>query len=250
MNQKIVAITLLLMLSGSMQVATANTVPWPNLPLTQVQLTAEDGTTSYFISTLNGVPAGFNVTNAAYLGWCVDRSIIMSRSVPHNVSLYSSLTPPVKVSSINWIAINYILNHKQGNMMDIQEAIWHFTDAFSPISATAQLMVDDANANQSFDPSTGAVLAVICLPQNDVHAQRSIIECTHSVEVYNGESGNYSGTSSHETDSSMEGYVTAILAADHASVPTDVDTHGIGKKGRTSNGVFALIHKNPYICFL
>jgi hypothetical protein len=154
------------------------TATWPNLPSTTVQLTVVDGTTSYFISTLSGVPAGFDVTNGDYPGWCVDRSVTTVRSVAHDVKLYSSISPPV-LSSINWIAINYILNHKQGTMMDVQEAIWYFTDGYSPTSATAQAMVDAANANPSYDPTTGAVLAVICLPQNaEPVAQNSIIELT------------------------------------------------------------------------
>jgi len=178
MKTKYMAIVILalLMLSSATLLAPAKAAPWPNLPSDPVQLTVADGTTSYFISTLSGVPPGFDVMNAVYPGWCVDRSVTMTRNVPHDVKLYSSLTPPPEVSGINWIAINYILNHKQGGMMDVQEAIWHFTDAFSPISPTAQAMVDAANANPTYDPITGAILAVICIPQNDENAQNSIIE--------------------------------------------------------------------------
>lgn len=176
MKTKLIAIMILasLMLSSGTLLATVNAVSWPKLPTQLVQLTVVDGTISYFTSTLSGVPAGFDVDNGVYLGWCVDRSVTMVRSVAHDVKLYSSISPPV-LSSINWIAVNYILNHKQGSMMDVQEAIWHFTDAFSPISATAQLMVDAANANPTYDP-TGGILAIICLPQDHPDAQNSIIE--------------------------------------------------------------------------
>jgi hypothetical protein len=174
-----------LVLSGILMITVAANA-WPNLPSKQVQLTVVDGTDSYWISTLSGVPTGFDVSNGVYAGWCTDRSVTMTRSVSHNVTLYSSLSPPSALSSINWIAINYILNHKQGAMMDIQQAIWHFTDAFSPISITAQAMVDAANANPTYDPTTGEVLAIICLPQNDLHAQNSIIATgLHEVIVTN-----------------------------------------------------------------
>ena len=152
---------------------------WPSLPSIQIQLTVVDGTESYFMSTLSGVPAGFDVYDGVYPGWCVDRSVTMVRNVSHNVKLYSSLSPPVALSSINWIAINYILNHKQGTMMDIQNAIWHFTDNYTPpggFSADAQAMIDAADAHPSYDPNTGQILAIICLPQRDPHAQNSIIE--------------------------------------------------------------------------
>jgi len=150
----------------------------------------------------------------------------MIRSVSHNVILYSSLSPPPVVSGINRGAGNYILNHKQGSMMDVQEAIWHFTDAFSPISATAQAMVDAANANPSYDPMTGTVLAVICLPQNDRGAQNSIIELSvpglglspgywkHNVNVYNGGHGSYSGDP-HITPTQLEAYAAYIAANFH-----------------------------------
>lgn len=218
-----IAILTLLMLSGFTLLVTVNASSWPNLPTTQVQLTVVDGTTSYFISTLSGVPAGFDVGNGVYPGWCVDRSVVMLRSVSHNVMLYSSLSPPSVVSGINWIAINYILNHKQGSVMDVQQAIWHFTDAFSPISATAQAMVDAANANPSYDPMTGEVLAIICLPQDDPGAQNSIIELSipgmglspgywkHNVKVYNGGRGSYSGDP-HITPAQLESYAAYIAA--------------------------------------
>jgi len=238
MNSKKIVITLLgfLMLSGVLA-TTANATPWPNLSSTQVQLTVTDGTTSYFISTLSGVPLGFDVHNGVYPGWCVDRSTTMTRSVPHSVVLYSSLTPPAALSSIDWLKINYILNHKQGSMMDVQEAIWYFTGdlGYSEISTPAQSMVNAANANP-YDPATDMVLAVICLPQSDPDAQNSIIEIRrcgsglspgywkHNVKVYNGGPGHYSGAPTHESDETMEGYATSILVVGYASIPAEVDT--------------------------
>jgi hypothetical protein len=220
-------VTLALLMLSSIALANVKGAAWPNLPSTMVQLTAVDGTTSYFMSTLSGVPAGFDVQNETYPGWCIDRSVTMIRGVSHDVVLYSSLSPPAALSGINWIAINYILNHKQGTMMDVQEAIWYFIDALSPISPTAQAMVDAANANLSYDPLTGDVLAVICLPQDDPGAQNSIIELKapclgtgrspgywkHNVKVYNGGPGHYSGDP-HESDATMEQY-EAEIQIDH-----------------------------------
>jgi hypothetical protein len=227
MKTKHIAIVILalLMLSSFALVTTVKApATWPNLPLTTVQLTVVNGTTSYLVSTLSGVPAGFDVHNGAYPGWCVDRSVTMIRSVSHNVTLYSSLSPPSALSSINWIAINYILNHKQGAMMDVQQAIWHFTNAFSPISGTAQAMVNAANAHPSYDPTTGAILAVICLRQTHIGVQNSIIELRkpllpglspgywkHNVNVYNGGRGSYSGDP-HITPAQLVTYAAYIKA--------------------------------------
>ena len=238
MNAKKFAIPLLgfLMLSSVLTVV-ASAAPWPNLPETEVQLTVVDGTTSYFVSMLSGVPSGFDVHNIAYPGWCVDRSTTMTRSVPHDVILYSSLNPPSALESIDWLKINYILNHKQGSKMDIQQAIWYFTGdlMYSEISSNAKAMVNAANANP-YDPSDGNILAVICLAQDDPNAQNSIIEIRrcgrglspgywkHNVKVYNGGPGHYSGSPTHENDDTMEGYAASILAVGYDSIPSDVDS--------------------------
>ena len=135
-----------LMLSGLLA-TTVNAAIWPNLPSTVVQLTVVDDTTSYFDSTLSSIPAGFDVTNGEYPGWCIDRSTTMTRDTAHDVVLYSSLDPPAEVGIdlATFNKINYILNHKQGDMMDIQDAIWYFTDNYTPpggFSTAAQAMID------------------------------------------------------------------------------------------------------------
>lgn len=223
------------MLSGVLA-TTTNAAPWnPNLPTTVVQLTALDGELSYFASTLSSVPPGFDVQNGLYYGWCVDGSTTMIRSIPHNVILYSSLAPPSSLSSINWVAINYILNNRQGAMLDVQQAIWYIVGdvEYPALSSFAQAMVDDA-LSTPYDPAAGAILAVICLPQEDPDAQTSIIELRrcglspgywkHNVKVYNGGPGHYSGTPTHESDETMEGYATIILAAGYPNIPAEVDS--------------------------
>lgn len=239
MSIKKIAISLLglFILSGVLASST-NAATWnPNLPTTVVQLTAVDGELSYFVSTLSGVPAGFDVQNGQYNGWCVDRSTTMIRSTPHDVILYSSLAPPSILGSIDWVAINYILNHRQGAMMDVQEAIWFIIGdmTYEALSSSAKAMVDEyGDLSTPYDPSAGAILAVICLPQEDPDAQNSIIELRrcglspgywkHNVKVYYGGPGHYSGTPIHESDASMIGYANTILATSPHSLPEEVDT--------------------------
>ena len=78
----------------------------------------------------------------------------MVRDVNHGVTLYSSIPTPPVLSSIQWGAINYILNHKQGSMMDVQNAIWHFTNHNAVLSKAAQSMVTAAEANLGYNPLT------------------------------------------------------------------------------------------------
>jgi len=141
--------------------------------------------------------------------------------------------------------VNYILNHKQGGRTDIQAAIWYFfkmqaptpgyyTGLYYPPSADTAAMVADALANGvGYVPGPGGILAVICDPSPEA-TQITIIEILvplpglspgywkHNVKVYNGGPGNYSAPYEgypHETDASMLGYATAILATNPAGVP-------------------------------
>ena len=204
---------------------------WPNLPSTHVHLTVVYGSSSYFVATLSGVPAGYDVHNQNYPCWCVDRSVTMTRSVSHSVYLYSSLSGalPAPISSIHWDAINYILNHKQGSMTQIQEAIWHFTNNFSPSAShtAAWAMINAAEANEGYVPGPGGILAVICYNQaGAAHVQNTIIELRvptqgeglspgywkHNVAVYCGTSrGSFSGDP-HITAAQLDAYEAWIRA--------------------------------------
>jgi len=224
-----IVIMALLMLSYATLLVTVQAAPWPNLPPAPVQLTVTDGTLSYFVSTLSGVPVGFDVQNGAYPGWCVDMDEFMYRSVSHNVILYSSLSPPAALSGINWSAINYILNNKQGDMIDVQHAMWWFTDSYAPWDSDTIAMIAGATTHPGYVPTTGEILAVICLAQDNdpypYYAQDSIIELEippgeglspgywkHNVNVANGGRGSYSGDP-HITLVQLEEYADYI--ADH-----------------------------------
>jgi hypothetical protein len=238
-NQKnlVSALIALLTISMAAPIAVTNAAPWPQLPTTTVHMTAVYGTSSYFIITLSGVPAGYDVSNKAYPGWCIQRQVSMIRGVSHDVKLYSSLAPPSTQSGKNWVAINYILNHKQGTRMDIQNAIWYFTNGITPSSLAALAMVAEAQANPNYDPSTAPILAVILQRQTYTGVQNTIIELSrpaksglspgfwkHNVNVYNGESGAYSSQEygmPHETKSSMEGYAASIIIENAGTLPAE-----------------------------
>lgn len=184
MKTKILALSALgiLLLSLSLGLTTASTLQWPNLPTSAVQINVKYGTIyttdTYFATTLSNVPAGYDVDNGIYAGWCVDRSELMERHIDHNVVLYSSLAPPSGLSGEEWGAINYILNHKQGSRTDVQHAIWSITNDYE-VSGVALDMVNAAKANLNYNPLTmgGSVLAIICydsIPDNNV--QNSVIE--------------------------------------------------------------------------
>jgi hypothetical protein len=157
-----------------------------NLPSAFVRMEVSDGIESYFNTMLGEVPSEYDVTNATYLGWCVDARTEMIRSPAiHTVSLYSSMSPPGELANEGWDMINYILNHKQGDVQDIQQAIWYFMHIggaqYIPSRTAAWTIVNDTLENGSgFAPSPGQVVAVICYPTilfpNQPDVQISIIE--------------------------------------------------------------------------
>lgn len=191
---------------------TTNGASWPILPAGLVTLQVADDTDSYFISALSGVPASYDIHNGIYPGWCVDKRYNIDRApINHLVTLYSSLNPPVLLESQRWDMVNYILNNKQGSMMDVQDAIWYFVKmdgvgwwSGATPSVMAQAIVGDALANgASYIPGPGDIVAVICVPETDT--QITIIELEipeleglspgfwkHNIRVALGYPGGYS----------------------------------------------------------
>ena len=158
-----------------------------DLPSTIVRIEVSDGTQSYFDTVLSEVPSGYGVANATYRGWCVDVRTEMARSpATHEVFLYSSTSAPGELANEEWDLINYILNHEQGSVLDIQHAIWYFTHIdgegeYVPSSTVAWMVINDTLENgNGFTPGPGQVTAVICYPTilfpNQPDVQISIIE--------------------------------------------------------------------------
>ncbi len=165
MKKKFVGLIFLVVFVSSVNLPLAkiSASTWPNLPPGPVQQMVKDSTDYYFVSTLSGIPDGFDIVNGGYNAWCIERGPIMERDVPQEVRLYSSLSPPTILSAFNWVAINYVLNHKQGTAMDVQMAIWYFTNGSPVLTADALAMIHAAFNHPNYDPASGRVLAVICL---------------------------------------------------------------------------------------
>jgi len=156
--------------------------PLLNLPEEPVTIVAYEGTISYLSIVLSDVPPGYDVRNGIYLGWCVRENISISTGVEYTVTLYSSYDPdmPDYLKDDDWDMVNYILNHKQGSVMDVQEAIWYFVDGGSiPSGSAGQAMVNEALMyGEGFVPGPGQVIAVIC--DSGEEEQITIIEVERS----------------------------------------------------------------------
>jgi len=178
------AIVVAILITSAPMEASATGLTVPSQPVTAI---VQDGTASYFLMALSNVPDGYEpLTNSTYFGWCIDHSFLMTRNETFEAQLFSSLNPPPgNWSSARWDMVNYILNHKQGNATDIQEAIWNFinnTANFTQtLTATATAIIENANTNgNGFIPSLGQTVAVIVFPQTILPGsgpfQDSIIE--------------------------------------------------------------------------
>ena len=162
-----------------------------NLPNEYVGMVVYYGTESYFDTTLSQVPSGYNIENKTYQGWCIQRNVAMTTGVLHTVVVYSSYSCnlPEIWQDEDWDKVNYILNHKQGDKMDIQDAIWYFIhETELPDDPDAQAMIAAADLNgEDFCPGVNGIIAV-CVDSGlsvDPVIQRSIIEVSIQYEGCN-----------------------------------------------------------------
>jgi hypothetical protein len=153
----------------------------PELPTDSVCLnpTVHWGLYSYFDVEFTDVPDGFEWLyegwdmNGYWLGWCADKLALLDHGVEYcDVMLYSSLEPETFPDDddfdMDWARVNYILNHKQGDKEDVQDAIWYFGNGIMPPPGPGQDMVEDAMANGGdFYPEEGDWFAVICYVSPD-----------------------------------------------------------------------------------
>lgn len=143
---------------------------------------------------LSDVPPGYDVMNGTYAGWCAEDNY--QDDFDGAVYLLDSTDPEALAGcdweNDNWDLVNYLLNHQNGNIEDVQAAIWFLLGYYGgtfPITTEAQNMIDEAEAmGEDFVPAPGEVTAVvICVdgPSGSDSYQDTFIE----VEVPRGGQG-------------------------------------------------------------
>jgi hypothetical protein len=194
-----------------------------SLPTRSVTIEAFNGTESFFITELSNVPSGYAISNKSYPGWCVDRTAEMARSpATHLVSLYSSLNLSGDLANQSWDMVNYLLNHKQGSNIDVQNAIWYFVNMQGGYtdfnSNTAWSMINDTLAHgKDFVPSSTQLAAVICYPvrsfATDANVQISIIEVPTDTSSSQSSTGDENGASNYLSPSNLFIIVAIVVIA-------------------------------------
>ncbi|HLQ37057.1 MAG TPA: choice-of-anchor A family protein [Planctomycetota bacterium] len=146
-----------------------------HLPTTLVTATqawqGEFGNPSTMEVTLANVPAGFDVANGLYNGWCIEDNHRPDAPPDSQVLLFDSTAAesslPPSLQGRNWDKVNYLLNHRGGNSVaDVQVAMWILVDyydgSFGAPSAAALQLIADADAHGAgYVPGPSAVVAVL-----------------------------------------------------------------------------------------
>lgn len=136
-------------------------------------------TNSFAPVALTNVPVGYCAGNQYYRGWCVDAATGMADEF-FFARLYDSLGAnlPAYLRAEPWSQINYVLNHKLGEPLDAQEAIWYLQDGTDLLDIDPGPIRDMVAAARQFGPGyvppAGQIRAIILDPTNAV--QRLIME--------------------------------------------------------------------------
>lgn len=120
---------------------------------------------------LSNVPAGHDVSNGFYPGWCIEDNLSPNAPPNSQVLLYDTTAPetelPASYQGHHWDRVNYMLNHRAGHsVLDVQVALWvlagtHVNGSFG-VPASAQLLINDAITNgDGFVPGPNQIAGVL-----------------------------------------------------------------------------------------
>jgi uncharacterized repeat protein (TIGR02543 family) len=219
-----------------------NTPPNVHLPTSQVTLTVYSSTTSYFRSKLTNVPAGYEVTNKNYSGWCSDSAHTISLNTPYQVTLYSSYNTslPTHLYHQNWSKVNYILNHKVGSdWHQVEYAILYILDFGNQgLNTNGWTMVNNAiQYGGSYVPDGGNIIAIIA--DAGVSIQRTIFELV--VPIYTLTlSVNGQGTIAKNPDQANYTYGENVVLTANPSVGWSFSQWGGDLSGSTNPSTISM----------
>lgn len=212
---------------------------------------------TWFVMTLSEIPAGFDVTNGTYPGWCVEVDVNMTLDLPLAVGLYSSYNSnmPELFKSANWDKVNYVINNYQNNSRhSVQEVIWKFicNDPLPANDTYAQELYDDANANGGgFVPTFGQKIAILAdiLISGDPSVQRSFFELTLPSEVHLGDlvwnDSNANGIQD-DGEPGIQGITVKLLNETNVTVgTTTTDSRGYYSFSGFPEGTYSLEFVRP-----
>lgn len=126
--------------------------------------------------TISGLTGSYSIMNGVYDGWCIDP--VGATELTASYSVYNSYPPaslpanvvlagnPAVWNEVNWLVNNYATAVPSATVNDVQYAIWTLLDPpyvsnGGTTTANSSTLVADAQANPSFVPTAGQVVAVV-----------------------------------------------------------------------------------------
>lgn len=138
------------------------------LPKFPVQMYVRQGTSSRFELFFLNVKYGYDLSDFQfYNAWCLRKGLPLPSGTTHQVRVYNTADPnlPPEFKKMEWRKINYLINHKKGSKLDLQEAIWRLAKSPEPrrISPGAARLLREANLKgKDYTPAAGDLVAVVC----------------------------------------------------------------------------------------
>ena len=141
----------------------------PNLPPDPVVVIhTQPGATSLFDIWFWGTGVGYDIeTNDTLPGWCIEDVPLPNVQDPGRVTLYCSYDDalPGNLGDLPIDQINYMLNNRIGEPMEVQVAIWlllGYSEPSKPATENSYAMLEDALANGAgFVPGPGELVAIM-----------------------------------------------------------------------------------------
>ncbi|RNI15977.1 VPXXXP-CTERM sorting domain-containing protein [Methanohalophilus sp. RSK] len=161
---------------------------------------------NYFDLQLSDVPAGYDISNGTWTGWCADSRVFITPEILYDTNIYcseNSSMPDYTNDDEQWDKVNYVINrYRDGaydsqfssttnNWKEVQAAIWNLTDT-NPnyqgyFTTASQYIINDAHANGTeFCPGDNEIAIVVIDPYGsdpDDHKQLLFIEVDAMVDI-------------------------------------------------------------------
>ncbi|RNI11992.1 SdrD B-like domain-containing protein, partial [Methanohalophilus portucalensis] len=193
MKAKIKLIVLVAIIFAIISIATAeNTeaeeccpVEIPSAIITVEAKTIPGSNGNYFDIQLSDVPAGYDISNGTWTGWCTDSEVFITPETSYDSNVYcseNSSMPPYANDDEQWDKVNYVINrYREGaydsqlsstskaDWKEVQAAIWNLTDTDPEykgfFTTESQYIINDANVNGTgFCPGDNDIAIVVIDP--------------------------------------------------------------------------------------
>lgn len=148
--------------------------PGLNLPASADVCLTYPGATSYWSVTFQNIPAGYDIKNLNYPGWCADAEHTIGTGC-QTCDLYSIQDDvlPAYAQDEDWDLITYMVNEYRAGTWscatkyEIQYLVWYFLEQSYQWGDPDATCIDEIKADvyaygEGFEPSAGGVATVLC----------------------------------------------------------------------------------------